>query len=92
MGRDIPMARLAAKPCGNPICPQEMKDLWAKAHLATMRWDELMQHPDCPDLRAKVNEQMMQLRAAAKIAEPVMEVRLDHASCRRTPAPNPDCT
>ena len=69
--------RLAKKPCGEPICPQEMKDLWARSHLAVMRWEEFLLHPDCPDLRAKVTEQMLQLKAAAKIAEPVMEARLE---------------
>ena len=71
------MPRLAVKDCGSVVCPNEVKDLWAKAHLAVMRWDEAMQHPDCPILRAKVTEQMNQLRAAAKVAEPVMEARLD---------------
>ena len=81
--------QLARKPCGNAQCPNGAKDLWAKAHLAVMHWDELMQHPTCPELRAKVTEHMNLLRAAAKIAEPMMEVRLD---LRRTPGPNPDCT
>lgn len=81
-----PTPGLAEKPCGETICPHEMKTLWAKAHLVVMRWDELMLHPDCPDLRAKVNEQMNQLRAAAKMAEPVMEVRLARTSAMRAVA------
>ena len=68
--------RLQAKPCGEVSCPLQMRDLWAKAHLAVMRWDEFMEHPTDPDLRAKVAERMEDLRAAAKLAEPVMEVRL----------------
>ena len=73
-------ARLAEKPCRESICPNEMKNLWAASHLAVMRWEEFMLHPDCPELRAKVSEHMRQLKAAAKIAEPVMEVRLAPAS------------
>lgn len=69
-------AQLATKPCGESVCPQEMKNLWAQAHLAVMRWDEFARHPTCPELRGVVATQMEQLRAAAKIAEPVMEVRL----------------
>ena len=71
-----PTPGLAEKPCGETICPHEMKNLWAKAHLVVMRWEEFILHPSDPDLRAKVTEQMQQLRAAAKMAEPVMEVRL----------------
>lgn len=71
------MPRLAQKPCGEVVCPLEMKNLWARAHNAIARWDEFMQHPTDPGLRAKVSEQMEQLRAAAKMAEPVMEARLE---------------
>lgn len=72
-----PAPRLARKPCGEVICPNEMKNLWMRAHLAVMRWEEAMQHPNDPELRAKVTEQMLQLKAAAKLAEPVMEARLE---------------
>lgn len=69
-------AVLAAKPCGETRCPLQMRDLWAKAHLACAKFDEFMLHPTDPALRAKVADHMTQLRAAAKLAEPVMEVRL----------------
>lgn len=71
---------LADKPCGEAVCPLEMRELWAKAHLAVMRWDEFMEHPTDPQLRSKCAERMEDLRAAARIAEPVMEVRLKHLS------------
>lgn len=69
--------RLAAKSCGFTRCPNEAKNLWAKAHIAVMRWEEHLQHPHDPELKAKVTECLRELGAAAKTAEPVMEVRLE---------------
>lgn len=69
-------AALARKPCGEQQCPLAMRDLWAKAHLACIRFDEFMQHPTDPGLRSKLAERMADLSASAKLAEPVMEVRL----------------
>lgn len=74
--------RLAPKPCGSTQCPNDMKSLWAAAHLAVVRWEEYLHHPTDPDLRDTVKHHMEVLRAAAKLAEPVMEVRL-----APTPAP-----
>ena len=75
MGRTEP-ARLAKKPCGETVCPQEMKELWAMAHLAVQRWDQLQEHPHDPGLRSQMEDRIRHLRAAALRAEPVMEVRL----------------
>lgn len=71
---------LAEKICGQRQCPNSVKELWAKAHLTVMRWDEFMDHPNDPELRAKVGEHIEALRLAAKQAEPMMEVRLDHVA------------
>lgn len=72
-----PRPALARKTCGERQCPVAVKSLWAAAHLAIARWDEFQQHPGDPDLRNMVTHHMDLLRAAAKTAEPVMEVRLD---------------
>lgn len=83
------MPQLATKDCGSVVCPNDVKNLWAKAHLAVMRWDELQDHPDCPELRKMVDSHMEMLRAACKIAEPVMEARLQPHVVQMF---NPDCT
>lgn len=88
------LPQLAPKDCGSVVCPNDVKNLWAKAHLAVMRWDELQEHPDCPELRKMVSSHMEMLRAATKIAEPVMEARLQ-ARLQARPVlhgMNPDCT
>jgi hypothetical protein len=82
-------AALAIKACGSAQCPCEVKNLWTRAHLLITRWDEMQHHPNNLEIRRLVSDHMELLRAAAKVAEPVMEVRIEH-SLRRPAFANPD--